>query len=403
VVEQAGVSRATFYQHFRNREECFLAAYREAVAAVRARLERAGAVALEDRRREALGLLLDAAAERPAAARLVLIEALAAPPPVRREHDRFLRDCEAWVEASLPPDSLLPASALLGALTGVVSARLLAGEAATLPGLCEPLLDWAGFYAAPPASLWSAASWRQLGRDFAPILPAPAPRGPSLLPRGASALAPSHVAADRRQRIVDATARVAAARGYSALTVADVVATARVPRRAFYSHFRGKEDAFLAAQTRGLQGSIAAAAAAFSVEDTWPDAVWRAGEALLAYLAAHPDLARLGIVEIYAVGDPALRRNEDSRLAYGLFLERGYLESSRARALRPLCTEAIGSALFGLMRLQLARRELETLPSLLPLAVYLILAPFIGSEAALDLVVARARAAGPAPRTGSSH
>jgi AcrR family transcriptional regulator len=40
VVGQAGVSRATFYERFRNKEDCFLAAYREVAKAMMADLRR---------------------------------------------------------------------------------------------------------------------------------------------------------------------------------------------------------------------------------------------------------------------------------------------------------------------------------------------------------------------------
>src|SRR3954451_8517965 len=42
VLERAGVSRPTFYEHFENKEACFLAAFDAAAARLRERLEAAG-------------------------------------------------------------------------------------------------------------------------------------------------------------------------------------------------------------------------------------------------------------------------------------------------------------------------------------------------------------------------
>ena len=44
------------------------------------------------------------------------------------------------------PTLQIPAPAVLGALTGVISSRLLRGEADSLPSLLEPLLDWGHRY-----------------------------------------------------------------------------------------------------------------------------------------------------------------------------------------------------------------------------------------------------------------
>src|SRR5579884_975427 len=46
-------------------------------------------------------------------------------------------------------------------------------------------------------------------------------------------------------RICEAMAHVVAERGYSAVTVADVVSAARISRRTFYEHFVDKEACFL--------------------------------------------------------------------------------------------------------------------------------------------------------------
>jgi AcrR family transcriptional regulator len=413
VIERAGVSRATFYEHFASREDCFLAANRQAVAAIRARLRRAVAASgPPDRLRAVLELVLEAAAANPACARVVLLEALGGPATARTEHERFLRRSEAWIEAQSrregAPALHLPPIALTGALTGIVSSRLLTGQAASLPCLLDPFLAWIDAYALadPGSPPWPSSTWEELGRCFPAHPPPRSPEADSVrLPRGSSALPTAPAAAARRERIIAATARLVASGGYATLTVDRIVASARVSRRAFYSCFRGKQDAFLAAQSLGLQSSIAAAAAEFSLAPSWPEGVWLAAEAMLSYMAANPDLAHLGIAEQYAVGEPAVRRAEDSRLAYGLFLERGYIEFPHTAGIRDICTEAIASAVFALIRRQVLRGRTAEMLAVLPQAAHVILAPFIGPGPAMEFVAAKAQAARPAPRTapGRSH
>ena len=87
VIEHAGVSRKTFYEHFRDKETCFLAAYDTGVEVLLATM-RAGQGA-RGRVRAYLGLL----AAEPAFARTFLIAVAAAGPRAlrrRREvHDAF--------------------------------------------------------------------------------------------------------------------------------------------------------------------------------------------------------------------------------------------------------------------------------------------------------------------------
>jgi AcrR family transcriptional regulator len=79
VVEQAGVSRATFYEHFADREECFLAAYREVAGQIGRDVERVERERdAADRPGEILAGLLASADLNPAAARVAAIEGLAA-------------------------------------------------------------------------------------------------------------------------------------------------------------------------------------------------------------------------------------------------------------------------------------------------------------------------------------
>lgn len=407
VVERAGVSRATFYRHFVSREGCFLAAYREIATRLGEGLRGACLARPPDERLPvALDALLSAFAAHPAAARMLLVEAGGVSPALRVEHERTLVSFESSLTTGLLAGSGAPrapritACAALGAVFGVLSVRVLEGGVDALPELRSELLAWLDAYALDPGCAWEEPDWNVLGRAL-PWASRPADDPlPRLLPRGRSALQQSEAAARRRERILSAIARLVAEKGYAATSVADVVVVARVTRSAFYSHFANKQDAFLAAQMVSLQEGIAVAAAEFSVVSSWPEQVWRACEAMLTYVTAHPSLAALGILEAAAAGPAAIKRQRDSRMAYALFLERGYRHGERAARLPPICSEAIAAAVFALMRRQVLLRHTTRILVLLPQVVYVILAPFIGPSFAREFVVARARAAAPAAQTG---
>jgi AcrR family transcriptional regulator len=102
-----------------------------------------------------------------------------------------------------------------------------------------------------------------------------------------------------------------AERGYAAVTVADVVASARVSKRTFYQHFADREDCFLAAYVAAAEGPLAriAEAVAPAVEaDPGAPAPALAAEvdaatrAYLEALAEQPELTRTLLTEISGLG-----------------------------------------------------------------------------------------------------
>jgi AcrR family transcriptional regulator len=79
----------------------------------------------------------------------------------------------------------------------------------------------------------------------------PKPETPRRLPRGRHALAPDDVLRDQRERLLAAVPVVAAAQGYEAMSVADIVKAAAVSRNAFYKNFSDKQDCVATAHELG--------------------------------------------------------------------------------------------------------------------------------------------------------
>jgi AcrR family transcriptional regulator len=153
VVELSGVSRATFYERFESKEDCFAAAYEDGVERLAAAVEAAasGESAWDARLAAGLHAGLDFLAADPPLAHLLLVEAPAAARPARIEHERSLvRLAEALRPAAeIPGGEVVPEETLrllAGGLASHVSGRVLAGDAERLPEDHDLLL---GFLLAP--------------------------------------------------------------------------------------------------------------------------------------------------------------------------------------------------------------------------------------------------------------
>jgi len=410
VIERAGTSRRTFYSHFSGREECFVEAYRSVVArALEATVDVVRKVPSKEQPRAILATLLEGVASDPPAARLALFEVYAAPPAVRAQHERLVWQLEAelerclrcgWPEGEAPQ---LPVRALRAAIEDVVSNRLLREEAEALPSLADDLFAWVEAYRPPPRTEpLHQGRWDRMAESF-PLHFKVSEPAEGLLPRGRSALPPELAASERRARIIGATIRATAAKGYSAVTVADIAAAARVTKAAFYSQFGSKQEAFLAAQRRGLEESLAAAAAAFYGESEWLDRVWAGLRALLRYLAENPEAAVLGVREVHAAGEEAIRLQHDIRNAFTLFLEGGHRQRINiGKPLPSISPEALAGANHGLIRRQILSRGAEGTPGLLPQLVYVTVTPFVGHEEAMAFIVEKVEAGSRGAREAAS-
>ncbi len=150
VVHRAGVSRRTFYDLFADREECFLAAFEEAIGRVSALV--LDAYGWEGSWRERIRAGLWAALvwldEEPATARLCVVEALAAGPRVLERRAIVLRALVAAVDegrGDVPRRATQPApltaEGVVGAVLSVIHTRLLDPDAAPLTDLVGELMS----------------------------------------------------------------------------------------------------------------------------------------------------------------------------------------------------------------------------------------------------------------------
>lgn len=153
VIGRAGVSRETFYEHFRNKEDAFLAAYDGAAEIVAHEmgdelgqvLNRSGAT-VQDKLEAILGRYLEALASEPAVARTFLVEVYAAGPKAlarRVEVQQRFVDLVATIAGARDERQRFACEAVVAAVSALVTQRICAGRGTDLEELREPVLDLA--------------------------------------------------------------------------------------------------------------------------------------------------------------------------------------------------------------------------------------------------------------------
>jgi AcrR family transcriptional regulator len=201
-------------------------------------------------------------------------------------------------------------------------------------------------------------------------------------PRGRHGLPPEVVARSQRERLLEATMRIVAEKGYAPTTVADLTREAGVSRTTFYELFEDKEACFLAAYDNAVDILVRRISAAYEAEDRWPDRA-RAGLAtLLEALAADPAQARLGLVDVAAAGPAAQRRYRAAVQRLTPFFDEGRDFAPGGRNLPANASRMAAGAVVGLIADELIAGRADRLPDLLSDLLFATLVAYIGPDAA---------------------
>lgn len=426
VIARAGASRKTFYEHFEDKQACFLAAGEEAS---RQWVERArSAVASADDAGEAMealvGSLFQSALDSPAALRMIAAELTAAGRPGIERRERVLNELGQTLGELLeglaeedegvkngfqlprdgPADSLL-ARALIGAILRRIYARARRGERLRRPrrselqALVPDVARWMASYRLMPEPKAMASS------DDRPVpVGGRAPGTLSLdsrasarrgLPRGESTVSHSFVVHNQRERLLDALANLSAAKGYDGVTIPEVVHEAAVSVQAFYEHFSGKDDAFCVAYELGQRKLLAIAERAYESHADWPAAIRSGLGALLDFFASEPSFARIALVDALTGGAKVnqLMRAGEERLAE--MFRPGVDYSQNGEQHPEVVVEGTVMAVQELCYVYAANERTREMSALLDLATHVALAPFLGVR--LAETKQRARRVAPRP------
>jgi AcrR family transcriptional regulator len=144
VLAEAGASRTTFYKHFGDKRECFLAAYDLAIGRILGSAEAAceGKRNWRERVRSGLAAVVKLLADDPALARTAVVEGSTAGAEARQRQRTTIERLARLLEPGrrqryeLPPNTALMA---VGAVLGLILDELREGRAGNLPRILPEL------------------------------------------------------------------------------------------------------------------------------------------------------------------------------------------------------------------------------------------------------------------------
>jgi len=213
-------------------------------------------------------------------------------------------------------------------------------------------------------------------RDYPPEL--------SRLPPGRHGLPREFVVHNQRERLIAGLAEAVAENGYAGTTIAHITRHAAVSRRTFYEHFSSKDECFVAAYGTVMEQLRERVADAFEEQREWPRAVRAGLAAMLNFLAAEPNLARLCMVEALVAGPVVVERYDAAIQSLVPYFKAGR-EGRSAEVidrLSPSTEEALVGGMVSLISRRIIAGRSAELESLLPDLVEITLTPYIGSTEA---------------------
>lgn len=397
VISLAGVSRKAFYEHFRNRDDCFMAAYERLIATSASELKAAASsTSTEDARVESvIAALFDAAAANPAAVRFTLTEIATAGADGVERRERHVREYEQMLGLALglpaptgsdrAPDPML--RALVGGLIDLLTTRRMVRR--PKPVVPE-IVDWISSYRIEPAhtvgdrsSNGSRLNMSHLAGGRAPGTLTPSVNGRRRGLRGDNSSTRSFVTHNQRERILDAIANLSATQGFAAVAVRDVAKQASVSMDVFYEHFSGKEEAFLCAYELGHARSLAAVEHAYRSAPDWRAAVRAAIATLFEFLAEEPIFASMALLQAPVATAQTAARARHGFPGYSSMLADRF-DEERAHTDKPgaVTLAAINGGLFELCLTYAVLRQSEMTLELVDRATFFVLTPFIGADEA---------------------
>ncbi len=380
IVALAGVSRRSFYEQFANKQDCFLATFDLIVRRELKRLRRAYLAndgPLEVRARAVFDAFARALGEQRNAAVLVVLESQRAGLPGVLRLRQATGACEQMLLhsfAELPGATPLPTPIVMGiagGLHGVVSSFLRQQGTSTVD-LADEMLRWTLLFGAPAAT--------ELAERMAAELAA---RLRETSTAHAHALrSPEALARDQRTRLLHAVRRLLTREDNRTLSAPQIADEANVSVEDFCELFAGKDDCFLAALDMISEQLLTIAADPDLVSEDWPRAVRRVLAELMRHLAEHPLQTRALAQEACFAGAAPLRRTVDLSHAIATLLTEGAPTAAEGR----LTADAVAGAIWHSIRCYVAAGRVELLAAVSDHLACVVLAPFIGVAAAVEVV-----------------
>ena len=208
-----------------------------------------------------------------------------------------------------------------------------------------------------------------------------------LLPRGRHGLSRDAVTRSQRERLLEAAARVTAARGYEATTVADILGEAGVGRETFYELFEDRRACVLAAHQELLDDLVAHVRVAYEGPGEWVDRCRATLRVLLEWFASDPALGRFLLIEPAAIGPEFHAIFQAGFDRFVEVIDSGLGDDVPDPHPLPATSLAVGAAISRIYS-EVAAGRTAKLPALLPQLTYETLVPYLGEAAAREAAYA---------------
>jgi AcrR family transcriptional regulator len=394
LIDQATVSRKTFYELFPDRQALVKAAFELCTDAtfqeVKTASERSGGPTLQ---LEAfMRRLCRNAGKHPGMITLCTAEIATAHAGGFELRETLMSRYAGLIQDCLSPDGERPvphslAITLAGAVHREIDANLSAGRLLKLTDLSPQLARWIRSYHPVPTGLHIDGDTIKphpgIGLDG--LVGGRAPGTLTLAPEGylqrVARPSPAFLAHTNRERILDAVAQLNAEHGYSELSVEAIAEHADLSERTFRAIFKNRDEAFAAAVELGHTKGQAIVERTRGGTSLWRDGVRNSIRALLEFLASEPYFTRLAFVDARLAGPAMARRSNEHAAAYARLVFDG---APQRRHPPPIVPEAIVHGLFELAYRHAAEDRTGELPGAAQQAIYLALAPFLGVTAAAE-------------------
>jgi AcrR family transcriptional regulator len=395
VISLAGVSRRAFYEQFANKQECFSSTVELLAERAGDRIGAAyssGGTSLERRMDAGIRALLELIASNPKSIHLALIDAPTAGPAGWEALTKALLGFECTLFESFartPGASTLPRGVVRGITGGIhmmILRRVCQRRTSELPKLANPILRWTLAAHSPAAarlpalggpargeSQWTA---NRRGTDHPRAGPVPGVRDIGTIAGG-------ELAAERSQTIQSVLDAIAL-EGVGNLSPLGIVDRAEVSIDTFFDLFGDVEGCVLAAladlseELLGILSELDPQA-----QESWSLQVKRLLVLLMDHLARHPSHAHAITTGAFEMGQPGI----DLSLKLAAEIARALLVGAPC-AVEPtggdLIAEGVAGAIWHTVYWHAVRHQVEMLPASVEALAYLVLAPFVGAEQAVQ-------------------
>jgi AcrR family transcriptional regulator len=201
--------------------------------------------------------------------------------------------------------------------------------------------------------------------------------------------APSSSTDSPRQRLVRVVPAAVCEAGFAALTAEEISARAGLPPHMFYEHFRDEEDCFIASYRHHAGWLIATVNAAAAPARSWQERTRCVLSALLRFLAEHPDVARMGVIEAMAAGPGALAERNRVVDAFQQLLGEAPAPLAAPGPAPRLLLQTTAGAVLQLIYTWIVNERTKDLEQLLPTCAYIALVALLGPDAAAEECLGR--------------